>query len=40
VVEIVGRGHCENMILDSDELANDTVRFVAEREGQFVGASP
>lgn len=40
VIEVVGRGRCENVILDGDELAYNAVRFVAEGEGQFVGAPP
>lgn len=40
VVEIVGRGRDENMILDGDELAYDAVRLVAEGEGHVVGAPP
>lgn len=40
VVEVVGRGRRENVILDGDELAYDAVRLVAEGEGQSVGAPP
>jgi len=40
MVEIVGRSCDENVTLDSDKLANDAVRPVAECERQFVDASP
>jgi len=40
MVEVVGRGRYENVIFDGDEFAYDAARFVAEGEGQFVGASP
>jgi len=40
MIQIVGCGGYKNVILYGDQFANNAIRFVTERERQFVGPSP